>query len=262
MLSENRHQLILEHVNENGSATTEELSSLTGASLATIRRDIRALSDGGLLLKVHGGARAALSPMGTPTDPVDYFCREADGDFSDKLALAREAARHVHSQDILFIGAGMTCNLLSQCLSRQSFEQLTIVTTNLTAALELAGKEGIHTLLLGGTIHAGRNHVETLDDYTISTLEKFYFDKAFFTVDGASLSHGYSIKNRSQLPLYDHLLKNTREPYLMVNTNKFDHRAFTAFCDLTKLPYVITNKGLPAEYAAFYEEHNIKVTQV
>ena len=38
----------------------------------------------------------------------------------------------------------------------------------------------------------------------IQNLKKLYFDKLFFTIDGADLEYGYSITNRAQLPLYNY----------------------------------------------------------
>ena len=58
MLAVKRQQIILEYLNNHKTATTKLLSELTGASLATLRRDLNHMAQQGLLKKTHGGAQA------------------------------------------------------------------------------------------------------------------------------------------------------------------------------------------------------------
>lgn len=56
MLKLERHQKIVEYVNEYGAATVDDLASETQASLATIRRDLIRLDQEKRILRTHGGA--------------------------------------------------------------------------------------------------------------------------------------------------------------------------------------------------------------
>lgn len=51
-----RWQLILTRLRERGIVRVGDLVALTGASLATLRRDLAKLEDSGQLRRVHGGA--------------------------------------------------------------------------------------------------------------------------------------------------------------------------------------------------------------
>ncbi len=262
MLALQRHQMILEYLKAHGAATTKQLSELTGGSLATLRRDLNTLSSQGLLVKTHGGAQASAAERAFPAD-VPGSSRanppKADPFLSFKAAIAGKAAELIASGDTIFIGAGMTCNLLCRCLNEKEPAHLTVVTTNVTAVIELAQNPNISTLLLGGNIHTGTNHIETLDEYTVSSLEQLYFDKAFITVDGIDRTSGYSIVNRAQLPLYHHLLKNSQALYLLANEGKFDKRTFTHLCGLDDISHVITNACIPGEYLEYYREAGIEL---
>ncbi|MBP0651070.1 DeoR/GlpR transcriptional regulator, partial [Mycobacterium tuberculosis] len=57
-----RHRVITSAVNARPVATVQELVELTGASEATVRRDIAALAEQGRLRKVRGGAEALQAP--------------------------------------------------------------------------------------------------------------------------------------------------------------------------------------------------------
>ena len=257
MLASERQKKILDHVILQGSATTEELCRFTGASAATIRRDINKLAAQQLLLHTHGGAQAVYP------DPAvlsgRHVLREDDPNLSLKEALARKATDLVEDGDVIYIGAGMTCNLLSRHLSEKSLSNITVATTNVTAVMELAHNSNVKMLLMGGNINAGRNHIETIDNYTAASLEKYFFKKVFFTVDGADLQYGYSIINREQISLYNYLLENSEQQYLLVSREKFGKRAFTIFAELDRIPNIITNFPVPDDYLNFYTSQRINV---
>lgn len=259
MLALQRHQMILEYLKTHGSAATARLSELTGASPATLRRDLNTLAKQGLLIKTHGGAQSAAGSLPVEAKPLPSDGLQPDPYLPFKDAIAQKAAELVVSGDIIFIGAGMTCNLLCRYLNERNPKQLTVVTTNVTAVIQLAPNPHISTLLLGGNIHTGANHIETLDEYTVSSLKQLYFDKAFITVDGIDRTCGYSIVNRAQLPLYHHLLKNSQALYLLANEGKFDKRTFTHLCGLEDISHVITNTCIPEAYLNYYREAGIEV---
>lgn len=260
MLVIERQNKILEYLNAHGTATTKQLSELTNASLATLRRDLNQMNSQGLLIKTHGGAQAI--PMEHNTMEEISFYREADPFLSFKDAIARKAASLVASNDIIFIGAGMTCNLLCKYINQISPENLTVVTTNVTAVMELAQNPNISTLLLGGNIHSGINHIETLDEYTVQSLEKLYFNKTFITADGIDLTYGYSIINRAQLPLYGHLIHNSQQVYLLASEGKFNKRTFTHFCNLDGISNIIASATIEQPYLDYYAEHGVNVVMV
>lgn len=260
MLALERQKIILEYLAANGVVTIRRLSELTGASLATLRRDLSFMDSQGMLKKTHGGARCIQEMSGNPAgvSPVLEF----DPFMEYKDAIARKAVGFIDSNDVVFVGAGMTCNLLCRYLNESGKENITIVTTNITGTIELAQNSDISTLLLGGSVHAGVNHLETLDEYTIQTLEKLYFNKVFITVDGIDLDYGYSIINRAQLPLYNYLIQNSYELYLLANEGKFNKRTFTLFCGLDEVSNVITNSCVDSRYLLYYKEHGVDVFAV
>ena len=58
MLTEKRHEILLEAVNRRGSVRLNELCQLLQSSESTVRRDLSLLAEKGLLTKVRGGAMA------------------------------------------------------------------------------------------------------------------------------------------------------------------------------------------------------------
>lgn len=263
MLAAERKKLIVEYLKQNHIATTQALCDLTGASPATTRRDLTLLEEEGLLIRTHGGAQE-LDAADLPPEPLvsNYSqifssIRMDDEQFEYKNAIARKAIDLIHSGDILFIGASFTCSLLCRHLNASSKKNIMVVTTNITGALELASNNDIRVFLLSGMVHLGNNHIETLDESTVQNLKKLYFDKLFFTVDGADLEYGYSIMNRTQLPLFGYLLGKVKDSYILLNHAKFGKRTFTHLCNLDDIPNVVADEKIPQEYVDYYKNHGV-----
>ena len=122
MLASERKKLILDYLNEIHTASTQTLCDLTGASLATTRRDLAQLEEKGLLTRTHGGAQKPERSAAPEKDESKYFqvfssIKMADDQFECKNAIAQKSIDLIHSGDILFIGAGFTGSLLCRHLN-------------------------------------------------------------------------------------------------------------------------------------------------
>lgn len=253
MISSEREQIILDYLEKHQIVSTIDLCEPTGASIATVRRDLNSLHKRGLLIKTHGGAKKLPESIATAFLPN---AGQEDPYLEDKDAIAKAAAALIHPGDIIFLGAGKTCTLIAHYIREK--ENITIVTTNLNVVFELSSSNN-SMLLLGGDIHVGSNYIETLGDYTLEKMKGLYLDKVFFTVNGADIENGYSIVSRSQLPLYHYLMENCKASYLLINSAKFNHRAFTHLCQLNEIPNIIANPDIPLPYQQYYMNHKINI---
>lgn len=254
MIAAERQLAILRHLDEHSVATTQTLVEVTGSSAATVRRDLSIMDERGLITRTRGGAETLRSDAEPPRFAV---ASSQIPHYGAKLAIARLAARMIQPGDTVFLGAGQTCALLAR--QARDVPGLKVVTTSINSVLELVASPEPSILLLGGDIHVGPSHIETLDEYTLHSLSKYYFDKAFITVDGVDLDFGYSINSRRQLPLYEHLMGHSHQFVIMVDHSKFGRRAFTRFAPLADADEVITDAGVDPKYLKHYAEHRVNV---
>jgi DeoR/GlpR family transcriptional regulator of sugar metabolism len=254
MIVRERERLILNYLQEHHIGAIAAIMNLTGASIATVRRDINALHRRGLLKKTYGGAEY-LAPE-IPARPNRMFLPdETDPFFSEKNQAAKLAAGMIKDGDTIFLGAGKTCALLARYITKA----VTVVTTSINVVVELAENSRVSMLLLGGTINIGANYIETLDKFTVESLSKYYFDKVFLTLDGIDLEYGYSIINRLQIPLYEYLEKNCADFYLLTISSKYNRRAFTYFGGIDKFDKIIVTPKVDKRYLDYYRSRNIKL---
>ena len=105
MLAEQRAERILKELAQRRAATVTDLCQVTGASEATIRRDLNTLAKQGKLNKVHGGA--VLTGGEFHSEELDMATKR--GLFTqEKDRAAQYAAGLVGDDDVVFLDAGTT----------------------------------------------------------------------------------------------------------------------------------------------------------
>ena len=68
-MMQKRDQLILQYVNQKGKVSVVELSEMLSVAVETIRRDLTALENKGLLHRIHGAAVTCRKTMPMPKKP-------------------------------------------------------------------------------------------------------------------------------------------------------------------------------------------------
>ena len=248
-----REQTILQALQTRGAVSMTEICALTGASVATVRRDFDELQSKGIAERTHGGLRL---PQKQPERRRYVNGTEiADAIDKEKYRIAQEAAAQVRAGESIFIGAGKTCNMLAALL--RDIERLTVVTTSVTAVLELAECPNISVTLLGGDIHTGKNYIETLDPDIAHVLRGYYFDKVLLTAEGFDLERGYTVQDKNRTGLYTQLSRMTRRLYMLLDSAKFDRRAFATMFPPEKLCRVISTQNMPQKFSEFYAKQGI-----
>ncbi len=251
-----REKLLLEYLAQKEIVSLTTACELTGASVATMRRDFDTLQEKGLAERSHGALRLA------PKKEKSFFggTEILDDTDREKHAIAKEAAKVVSSGESIFIGTGKTCNMLAAQLG--GVERLTVVTTSITAVLELVEHPNVHLTLLGGDVHTGKNFIETLDSDISHTLRSYYFDKVFITMDGIDPERGYMVQDKARIPLYTQLSRMTRRLYILADSRKFDRKAFATVFPPDKTCRIISTKKLPQHFTAYYAQKGIPCTLV
>src|SRR3954468_23586286 len=92
MLARQRQERILEALRASGGVRVSDLTEQLQVSYMTVRRDLDALAERGLIDKVHGGATIATQPAADEPGFEAKSLRERP----EKELIAAEAAKLVH----------------------------------------------------------------------------------------------------------------------------------------------------------------------
>ncbi len=110
MLAQERLSRIKERVEQQGSATLQELVDYLETSESTIRRDIRTLDLRGEIVKVHGGAVAVNNTSFKMRD--DEISDRRIIHMEEKKLIAKYAAGLIKKDDFVYIDAGTTTEFI------------------------------------------------------------------------------------------------------------------------------------------------------
>ncbi|MBO9584010.1 MAG: DeoR/GlpR transcriptional regulator [Flavobacterium sp.] len=141
MRKEERQQTILDYLSKEHRVTSVELSEYLSVSEDTIRRDLKELSDQGLLKAVRGGA-VAPSPM-----PLHYRKREKH-DLENKKIIAEKAISYLKDGQVVFIDGGTTS--LALVASFPHHLKLTVITNSFPVAVLVEDLPNIDLIFAGG----------------------------------------------------------------------------------------------------------------
>ncbi|GAA3485131.1 hypothetical protein GCM10018966_096640 [Streptomyces yanii] len=114
MASAERLRRITEAVRDAGSAGVAELAALTGASEMTIRRDLEALAEQGVLERYRGGARSLL----LRGDEPPFGLRATEG-LEAKRRIASEFAGLIADGESVVLDSGTTCLEVARALEHR-----------------------------------------------------------------------------------------------------------------------------------------------
>lgn len=151
MLKEERFGRILEILSKDGKVQFDMLAYSLNVSEDTVRRDIEALHNNGLLSKVRGGAIPVTKNPLSFADRASYLTDK-------KETIALKTQQFIKDGQTLFMDGGTT-----NCSIAARFPvdlKLTIVTNNIALVSVLSNHKSIKLIILGGSYNADTNTTE------------------------------------------------------------------------------------------------------
>lgn len=250
LFAEERQQLILERLQQEGKVTVEELAVLFHVSSPTIRTDLSRLEDRGLLQRTHGGAIAIPHVLQEPS-----YAERSVLHLAEKRAIAQAAAHRVREGETLLLDAGTTCYELALCL--KEFRRLTVVTNSLAAAQVLAANSGIVTILIGGLVQLPPH--ATLGSLALRCLETIQCDRAFVTPDGLHLAAGFTVVDFDSAHIKREMLQRARQAIVLADASKMGQIAFAQVGPLSAADMLIVDSGIGVENRLALEKTGLQV---
>jgi DeoR family fructose operon transcriptional repressor len=197
---EQRQQAILQILQREQFVKVGQLSALLGTSDASVRRDLQALEEAGLLKRTHGGAVCS-----QPAGFEPSLAEKQDRFLPEKAAIARAAVELVQSGETVLLDAGSTTLHVAALLKYR--QGITVVTNAVNIARELAAGD-LEVTLTGGTLRS--NTLAMVGPIAENTLAGLHVDKLFLATNGLDLKRGLTTPNLSEAQVKRHDRKRAR----------------------------------------------------
>jgi DeoR/GlpR family transcriptional regulator of sugar metabolism len=249
MFLKERQDAIVTYVHNNGRATVSELSRRFKVSEDCIRKDLKQLSNEGVLKRVYGGAISAKIPVVERSSIYSRLVVNVE----EKRIIAEKAYGLIHSGETIFLDISTTNVELAKLLA--AGEKNCIIYSNMLDVLQtLAPNQNLTVYATGGKINLELNGF--VGALTLSVLQGVIPDKAFLGAISVDLHDGavYTFDLDDGL-VKQCVLTNSRHSFLMADSNKFGKTGSFRYASLSEFDNVITNIQTPELTATFKRLH-------
>jgi len=250
MISDQRHQTIINLLEDLGAVTVSDLVKEFKVSEMTIRRDLDILENQGLLRRVHGGA---VSRRGRSYEPP--FMLRTSENLENKIRISQAAADLIQNGDSITLDVGTTTLEIARHL--QNKQDLTVITPSLQIANELINHPGIRLILTGGILRIGE--LSMVGHLAERIFEDFFVDKLFLGAGAVDLKTGISEFNIEDALVKRAMVKSAKSVVLVADSSKFNQVAFTSIVPLSDIHTIITDKELDPRLAAQIQAKGIEL---
>ncbi|MDH3265270.1 MAG: DeoR/GlpR family DNA-binding transcription regulator [Paracoccaceae bacterium] len=247
-----RHRIILSAVQDRPVMTVVDLCSLTGASEATIRRDIATLADQKKLRRVRGGAESINPPqfVGLAGRPFSF---NEQINIAQKQAIARAAVDLCDDGEPIIINGGTTTFQMVHPLATRRMQ----VFTNSFPIAEHLLKHSKNTIMLpGGAIYREQNII--LSPFDNDVTRNFYARRMFMGAQGIG-PLGLMEADPLLIQAEQKLIGQADELIVLVDSSKFENRSSLVLCPLARINTLITDEGISDKAAAMLEAADVRL---
>jgi len=245
-----RLQHILRMLETRDSVPVSELSEAFAVSEVTVRSDLTALAQQGLVARVRGGVRAL--QQGQSEVGFDLRLRL---EVERKRAIARAAAALVGEGEAVALDASTTAYYLA--LEFRSKRELVVVTNGLLVATALADAPGVTVIVTGGTLRLSAMSV--VGDLGTDVLRTTRINKGFLGARGLSLERGLMDLNPDEVRIKQEMADACEQVYGILDGTKWHRSALLSFVPVDTLTGIVTDSSAPAAEVAAWRAAGVDV---
>jgi DeoR family fructose operon transcriptional repressor len=252
MLAEERRFQIREMLTAQRTVSAAELCNRLNVTAATIRRDLAALEQEGVLVRSHGGAVSRMSSTNfQPT--YDALLRSEN---EEKQQIARAAEQFVLDGDTIFLEGSTTVFELARRLVHR--HRLTVVTNSPTIVCELQrSNAGVTVMCTGGDLQKDTFYL--YGEWTQRSLSEIRLDKAILGVSAIDPKYGVSTAHHAEAQITRLVSKAAKTRIALADHTKFGRQRFAFVGPVTDIDILITDSGTEAKHLQDLRDAGLQV---
>jgi DeoR/GlpR family transcriptional regulator of sugar metabolism len=244
-----RQLRIRELLDAQGFVDLANLCEELDSSESTVRRDLIALQEEGVLKRVHGGAM----PVPSPPPRGEDFAGHARRMVSEKRQIAVATAGLIEDGETVILDAGSTVAAVARELLDRS---LHVVTNSLPIADILGESRRVDVTLTGGQLDPQFGVV--LGPLCEQMLGSLAVDVAVMGIGGVT-DRGLSNSNPLVVGSERKMIEVARRVIIVSDHTKFGRAALIPLAPLDVVDVVVSDHGLDPEHQDWLRSHGIDV---
>lgn len=249
MKQNERHQEILNLLNQQGFASTEALVDKFKVSPQTIRRDLNELAEQNQIIRHHGGAALPNSS----TSNTAYVARKVML-LDEKERIAAAVAARIPDGASLFIDIGTTTEAIARALL--DHRDLRIVTNNLNVATILIENDSFRVIIAGGEIRNRDGGV--MGEATRDFIGQFRMDYGIIGISGIDMKGTLLDFDYHEVRVAQSIIEHSREVFLATDHSKFGRNAMVNLGNIGQVDVLFTDQQPPEEIQRIMQQHQVE----
>ncbi len=254
MFKEERWQKIQDIIANDGKVEVSELAAKFGVSPMTIRRDLQAMTQKGLIERTHGGAVLTktrnLLQLPVLIRLVEYV--------DEKRAIGRAVAQMIKRGEKIYIAAGTTTYWVAKAIANRS--DLTVVTNSLPVANLLCASKDMEVIVVGGFLR--RNEFSLVGHFAEAMVHDLRLDKVIVGIGGVHPEYGLTndypqemMMDRSYLSVSDNII-------VVADHTKIGRVTTSRTADVTAARTIVTSRLAPPDIVECIRQRGVEVILV
>ncbi|WP_426997568.1 DeoR/GlpR family DNA-binding transcription regulator [Pseudarthrobacter sp. N5] len=257
MRTEERRRLIGELLRSRDAVTVEELTVESGASGATIRRDLDVLAANGVLRRIHGGARSLVHHGENP----GYGHRQLE-EQAAKTRIAVAVAALVRDREYVWLDSGTTATEIAVQLANRDLTvmPMSVRAVNVLAADTAGGGRQPAVLTPGGSLVPGE--LSFRGPLAESNIRSLRFDTAVVTPCALNLKDGLLAHDLEDAAVKRAGLESAARVVVACSASKWNAGAAALVAALETVDIIVTDRIFTPEERAQLEKVSVKAVIV
>jgi DeoR family ulaG and ulaABCDEF operon transcriptional repressor len=258
MHATDRERTIFDMMKSRGFVSFQELEAQLDASPATIRRDLSRMADEGRLVRVRGGAKAAMDAPALPGSGAGHlggvpFHENISRNAAQKAAIGKAAAALCAPGEGVMIDGGSTTLQMCPHLDGLSLQ---VLTNSLHIVNALLPQAGTRILLPAGSVFREQNII--LSAAGEESMPRFHAPKLFMGAAALGVQ-GLMQADVVLVAAERRLIERAEEIIVLVDSSKFRGSSGHVVCDLSEIDTVVTDPGITADERKLIEGAGVRL---
>ena len=247
-----RRERIVAMLREHNSVQIPALAEKFGVSTQTLRKDLNFLDAKGVCTRSPGGALLRLGALSPTEEAIDVKRRRYA---EEKVRIGRAAAALIGAGESILLDSGTTTLQVARHLN--TADPLVVVTNDVGIMNELAAREAVQLVFLGGTLR--RKNLSFYGTQTERALEGLHVDKLFLAADGFHTEKGITTHFEPEALLNRLMCRAASEIILVADSSKFGRICLHKILEPQGIARVVTDADITDDTRAELERIGIEV---
>lgn len=245
----NRKKQIIELLNTYGGiCTIDTICKKLYSSKSTVRRDLIALEEEGIINRYHGGI--SLAKDSASENPASMRKMK---NIEKKFIISKTAKKYIHDNMVLFLDSSSTTSYLIPYIKQ--CKNITIITNGLNVANQLNTASDLKLYLCPGILK--HKSFSIVGEYSSEFLNNFFAQAVFFSCKAINVN-GIFEGDDSQALNKRAMMKNANKKILLCDNTKEFSSGYFKLASLSEIDIIISNALFSDELMNVINKNNVE----